>query len=162
MPRFGIRLFLDDRCRNIQYFGKGPDEAYLDKQQASCYGEFRTSVDAMAEDYIRPQETGSHIGTRYVEAFSEEGYGLKVISLNKPVSFSSLPYSQEKLESARHNFALLPDEFITLCIDCFHCGVGSRSCGPKLAEKYRPDEREVDFAFIITRCPASDDGNAEK
>lgn len=156
MPRFGVRLFLNEKYKNVCYFGKGPDESYIDKQQASYYDEFYTTVNDMVEDYIRPQENGSHIGTQFVKLFDDDGLGIEIVAINKPFSFSSLPYTQEKLENTKHNFELEQDDFITLCVDCFNCGVGSRSCGPKLAEKYKFDEHETDFEFVIKGLEGGD------
>ena len=66
LPRFGLRLFLDERMDQVEYFGYGPYENYSDKHQSSYLGLFRTDAETMHENYIRPQENGSRCGCRYV------------------------------------------------------------------------------------------------
>ena len=60
MPRFGLTLTLPREYRSVSYLGYGPDESYQDKHRASWIDRFETSVDSLHEDYVRPQENGSH------------------------------------------------------------------------------------------------------
>ena len=67
LPRFGVRMFLDKKLADIRYFGMGPQESYRDKHQAASHGLYRANVGDLHEDYIRPQENGSHYDCEYVE-----------------------------------------------------------------------------------------------
>ena len=60
LPRFGLRLFLPRAMENVTYYGIGPDESYIDKRRAGYHSLFETNLDELHEDYIRPQENGSH------------------------------------------------------------------------------------------------------
>ena len=60
LPRFGIRLFLKKELSEVSYYGLGPYESYCDKHRASLHGLYRAGVGELHEDYIRPQENGSH------------------------------------------------------------------------------------------------------
>ena len=66
LPRFGIRMFLPERFRRVEYFGYGPYESYIDKHQVSYIGKFSADISEMHEDYICPQENLSHFGCRYM------------------------------------------------------------------------------------------------
>lgn len=66
LPRFGIRMFLPKEMAQVTYSGMGPQESYIDKHRASYHGVFTSPVSAMHEDYIRPQENGSHYDCDYV------------------------------------------------------------------------------------------------
>ena len=54
LPRFGVRFFFPDKAENVEYFGYGPDESYIDKRRASYLGRFAAKVPDLHEDYIRP------------------------------------------------------------------------------------------------------------
>lgn len=66
LPRFGARMILRKDMRNVNYIGMGPYESYIDKHHASWHGSFSASIDKMHEDYIMPQENGSHHDCSYV------------------------------------------------------------------------------------------------
>ena len=67
LPRFGVRMILREDMRNVNYIGMGPYESYIDKHHASWHGAFSASIDEMHEDYIMPQENGSHFDCSYVQ-----------------------------------------------------------------------------------------------
>lgn len=147
LPRFGIRLFLGQEFRNVSYYGMGPMESYCDKHRASSHGLYRTTVDKMHEDYIRPQENGSHYDCDYVE-LSNGRYGLMVASM-RPFSFNASVYAQEDLERTAHHYQLQESDSTVLCIDYAMSGMGSNSCGPKLHPQYRLEEETFVFEFML-------------
>lgn len=67
LPRFGAGMILREDMQNINYIGMGPYESYIDKHHASWHGSFSASIDEMHEDYIMPQENGSHFDCSYVQ-----------------------------------------------------------------------------------------------
>lgn len=147
LPRFGVRLFLDGRLENISYYGYGPMESYCDKHRAASHGLYRERVDELHEDYIRPQENGSHFDCDYVEICNGQ-FGLAAVSEQK-FSFNASVYTQEELEKKAHNFELEASGSTVLCLDYAQNGIGSNSCGPKLLEKYRFDEEQFCFGFQL-------------
>ena len=60
LPRFGLRLFLEPAFADVTYFGYGPIESYPDKHHDAKLGLYTSDVDSLHEDYLRPQENGSH------------------------------------------------------------------------------------------------------
>ncbi len=138
LPRFGLRMFVRNELENVEYYGYGPYESYADKHNASYVSRFTSTVTALHEDYIKPQENGSHCGCSFVR-LSDGEHGIGVIGL-EPFSFNASHYTQEELGTKRHNYELVPSGCTVLCIDGSHSGIGSNSCGPELPEKYRvPD-----------------------
>lgn len=135
LPRFGIRMFVSKAFEDVEYYGYGPYESYIDKHQASYMGNFRDKVSAMHEDYIRPQENSSHYNCKHMSVTD----GKVKLTFTHPdgFSFNASKYTQEELAAKRHNFELEECGQHVLCIDYRMAGVGSNSCGPKLAEKYR-------------------------
>jgi len=147
LPRFGIRLFLDKKLENIAYFGMGPYESYIDKHRSTSHGIYRAKLSEMHEDYINPQENGSHYDCDYVELANGQ-FGM-VAAAKKTFSFNASVYTQEELEKAAHNFELKESDSTVLCLDYALNGIGSNSCGPVVTDKYRFDDIKFDFDISI-------------
>ncbi len=147
LPRFGVRLFLDKKLGDVSYFGMGPQESYCDKHQASSHGCYHSKVYQMHEDYIRPQENGSHFDCDYVEIANAQ-FGIAAVS-GQTFSFNASLYTQEALERAAHNYELEESDSTVLCIDYALNGIGSNSCGPVVLDKYRFDDTAFRFRFEL-------------
>ena len=149
LPRFGVRMFLDKKLSAVRYFGMGPQESYCDKHQAASHGLYQANVDDLHEDYIRPQENGSHYDCEYVE-LNNSRYGI-VASAEKAFSFNASYYTQEELEKKTHNYELTESDSVVFCVDYALNGIGSNSCGPVVLDQYRFDD--VLFRFQFTLIP---------
>ena len=149
LPRFGVRMFLDKKLSAVRYFGMGPQESYCDKHQAASHGLYRADVGDLHEDYIRPQENGSHYDCEYVE-LNNSRYGI-VVSAENAFSFNASYYTQEELEKKTHNYELTESDSVVFCVDYALNGIGSNSCGPVVLEQYRFDD--VLFRFQFTLIP---------
>ena len=149
LPRFGVRMFLDKKLSDARYFGMGPQESYRDKHQTASHGLYRANVGDLHEDYIRPQENGSHYDCEYVE-LNNSRYGI-VASAEKAFSFNASYYTQEELEKKTHNYELIESDSVVFCVDYALNGIGSNSCGPVVLEQYRFDD--VLFRFQFTLIP---------
>ncbi|WP_368286928.1 glycoside hydrolase family 2 TIM barrel-domain containing protein [Coprococcus comes] len=149
LPRFGVRMFLDKKLSAARYFGMGPQESYCDKHQAASHGLYQANVDDLHEDYIRPQENGSHYDCEYVE-LNNSRYGIVVFAENA-FSFNASYYTQEELEEKTHNYELTESDSVVFCVDYALNGIGSNSCGPVVLEQYRFDD--VLFRFQFTLIP---------
>ncbi|MBT9740417.1 glycoside hydrolase family 2 TIM barrel-domain containing protein [Dorea formicigenerans] len=149
LPRFGVRMFLDKKLSAARYFGMGPQESYCDKHQAASHGLYQANVDDLHEDYIRPQENGSHYDCEYVE-LNNSRYGI-VVSAGNAFSFNASYYTQEELEEKTHNYELTESDSVVFCVDYALNGIGSNSCGPVVLEQYRFDD--VLFRFQFTLIP---------
>ena len=155
LPRFGLRLFLPKEMKDVTYYGIGPVESYPDKHRAGWHGEFTAPVRELHEDYIRPQENGSHYDCDYVTVASHTGHQLaeRKTALTavgeKTFSFNASIYTEEELTEKAHNYELEECGSTVLCLDYRQNGIGSNSCGPQLLEKYRMDETEFQFALRL-------------
>ena len=142
LPRIGLRFFVDKGYDRFEYFGYGPTESYIDKHQATWAGIFNQKVSDQYEPYIRPQENYSHYGCRYVKLCGKKADILvtgtdTVNKRQKYISFNASRYTQEELWTKRHNYELEKADCTVFCVDWAMAGVGSNSCGPALATKYR-------------------------
>ena len=149
LPRFGLRFFLPEAVRNVEYFGYGPYESYIDKRRASYVSKFTADLSELHEDYIRPQENGSHHDCDYVRVTDDNGFGL-LIKAPKGLAFNASAYTAEELTAKAHNHELVPCGSTVLCADYRQNGIGSNSCGPALLPKYAFD---CDFTFTMEIKP---------
>ena len=149
LPRFGVRMFLDKKLADVRYFGMGPQESYRDKHQAASHGLYRANIGDLHEDYIRPQENGSHYDCEYVE-LNNSRYGIAATA-EKAFSFNASYYTQEELEKKTHNYELTESDSVVFCVDYALNGIGSNSCGPVVLDQYRFND--VLFRFQFTLVP---------
>ena len=186
LPRFGFRLVLPGSMDTVEYYGLGPMESYADKRQAAVHGLWRSSAAAQHEDYLRPQENGSHCGCRRVCVFEESAdmetgitdagrpvpdgkpaaraaadgadadcgtEGGKALCLtaasDRDFSFNVSPYTEQELTHTAHNWELQPGGNTILHLDYKQNGIGSNSCGPRLAKEYRFDETQFTFRLQL-------------
>ena len=147
LPRFGVQLKLNKSYEDVSYFGFGPYENYIDKNSCCYLGRFNSKVSEMHEDYIKPQENGSHHFCREVSINNNSGK-IYVLSEND-FAFNASHFSIEQLTSKTHNFLLHEEDSTYLIIDYKQSGIGSNSCGPDLAEEYRLNEEEFSYNFYL-------------
>ena len=148
-PRFGLRAFLSDAFDTVQYTGYGPYESYIDKHQASLYGTYEAIVDGLHEDYLMPQENGSHWGCTSLIVSDKKDR--QVVINGNAFSFNLSRYSEEELTKKAHNFELERSGKTVLCLDGHQAGIGSASCGPELLSKYRvPEKMKLDVVIRLS------------
>lgn len=146
LPRIGLEFAINKKNKTFSYTGYGPYESYIDKHRASDYGTYISTAKKEYFPYVKPQETGSHFAsTRLCLA-----NGL-VITAEKPFSFSVLPYSTKQIRDTKHDHELPESDAVYVNLDIAMSGIGTNSCGPRLAEQYRaPKSGENTFRIQIT------------
>ncbi|CAH1202276.1 Evolved beta-galactosidase subunit alpha [Paenibacillus allorhizoplanae] len=145
-PRIGLRMALPNDCDRVEWYGKGPGEAYADSKQAVRFGVYRSSVRELFEDYIVPQENGNRTDTRWLALTNEQGAGL--LAAGSPqFEFTARRYTSEDLEMARHTYELKERDSVYLHLDLAQNGIGSASCGPGVLSK--DTLKAEDFEFQI-------------
>ena len=96
-------------------------------------------------EYMRPQESGSHYHCKYLAVKD-----LFRVTAEKPFSCSVNPFTTRQLCEALHSFELEENNYVNVCIDLAMRGVGSKSCGPDLPEKYEiPKTYKNTFTFMF-------------
>lgn len=153
LPRFGMLFTLARRYDRTEYFGFGPHESYIDKHRASHRGRFFTTAQSNHEDYLKPQENGSHTGCDYVRQTDSNGAGMCITAADTPVSFSVSRYTPEELTAKKHSYELVESPDVVLCVDGAMSGVGSASCGPELLKPYRVDTETPAMHIVLKILP---------
>jgi beta-galactosidase len=159
LPRLGASMRLDPELENLEWYGRGPHENYVDRCTSAFFGVYRSTVSEQYVDYARPQECGSKTGTRWLEVTDGSGRGVR-ISGRTPFIFKALHYDWEDLEFARHvngerrrSQPLRAQVDTLLDIDVGQMGLGGASCGPRPMDKYFLKPGPVSASFEIS--PAS-------
>lgn len=148
LPRFGLTFSLGKECQNVAWFGLGPGEAYQDSLQAQHVGYFKSDVDGLFTNYVRPQENGNRHQVRRMAIFDNAMNGLAVIG-TPMFDFTASKYAIEELNRANHPYELQEDSNINLCIDMAQSGLGSNSCGPLPLDKYRIQPKDYSFSVLL-------------
>ncbi len=145
LPRFGVKFAINPKLDAIEYFGRGEEESYEDKNSCGVVGLYKTSVEDAYPKYVKPQECGSHCNSRMVKLFNRK-FDINFTSY-KDFSFSVNQYEEKSYPT--HYADLKKSDCIYLNLDYRMSGVGSASCGPKLDEKYLITEKTMQYSFII-------------
>lgn len=148
LPRYGLKLVMPRGNEHVEFFGYGPHESYIDKHRSTYKGRFETTVSDMHEDYLYPQENGSHFETEWASVTNSLGMGLLFIGMDD-FSFNASHYTPENLTEAKHPHELVKLPETIVHIDYAMSGVGSNSCGPKLLPKYQLNETKMNFKLRI-------------
>ena len=98
VPRIGVRFRLPAQMNNVQYFGRGPEENYIDRNHGTLVGVYKTTADQMYFNYVRPQENGHHTDTRWIALSPNTGNGLVLVA-DSLIGFNALRNSIEDFDS---------------------------------------------------------------
>jgi beta-galactosidase len=157
LPRFGVEFSMPQGAERLEYFGRGPEESYIDKRRASTLGHYKTRVSEHFEHYVRPQENMAHADTRWMFVSQLYGHGLGAVRVGQmPFSFNCAHYSPMQLTNTAHDYELQPLAETVVNIDYRHAGIGSNSCGPELFEQYRLKEKAFRFTFRLLPALVND------
>ncbi|WP_394296758.1 beta-galactosidase small subunit family protein [Nocardiopsis xinjiangensis] len=137
LPRIGLDLALPGDLDAVQWFGRGPGEAYRDVDQGTRVGRFTDTVAGLQVPYLRPQENGHRIGTRWLELRGADGAGLRVSGGGPTFGFTARRWDDHALDAARHPHELVAGERVHLRLDADHHGTGSASCGPGVLPQHQ-------------------------
>lgn len=150
LARAGISMGLNPALANIDYLAHGPFENSCDRLDATPVGRYSTTAPTMGENYLKPQTTGNRQGLREATFSDSEGHAL-LIQAEGDVAFSALPWTDEDLYNARHQWELKPQPFINLHLDGASLGLGNASCGncPPLPD-YRIPAAPVSYRLRLS------------
>ncbi len=150
LPKYGVSFEMPSEFNSVEWYGKGPGESYPDMPLSTVFGIFESSVAAMHEPYIRPQESGNRSETRYMKVKNADGSGLYITS-EKPFDFSAHRYTDDELMLWKHREDVKDMGFTRISIDGYLSGIGSASCGPGPLDKYLLKATESrEFSFTLS------------
>jgi beta-galactosidase len=154
LPRFGMVLTLPDHLNHVEWYGRGPQEAYWDRKTGAKLGRWSTTVDSLHHPYVRPQESGQRADVRWMTLTDGEGHGLLFtgpapldVTASRFLS-SDLDPGEEKAQ--RHAVELEPRDVVRLNVDFRQMGVGGvHSWGPTAIPAYQLPYREYRYRWVM-------------
>jgi len=149
MPRFGMQMTIPGGFEEFNWYGRGPWESYIDRQDASPIGVYRRSVDGLFVDYSRPQENGNLTDVRWITLTNRQGVGLLVVGMPL-LSVSARHYATADLENAAHTHEMTRRKAITLNLDHRQMGVGGdNSWGARTHAEFLLTEKSYGYQFRL-------------
>lgn len=150
IPEIGNMLTLPKEFDNITWYGKGPEENYIDRQTGYNVGLYKSTVKDFFVDYIKPQETGNRTGTRWVSLTNDAGTGFMVKAENV-IEFNALFYTPEQLSNTLHSYMLPKAQNITLRINQRQMGLGGdNSWGAKPLTPYQNlSGKTYEYTYVL-------------
>lgn len=156
--RYGMVLDLPASFSKLEYYGRGPEENYIDRHSSTFIGKYESDVKDEYYPYIRPQESGNHTDIRYFSIFNPaSGKGITFEGY-APMECSAIPYSIEDLDSGdkkehawgQHSGDLVDKGLTLVHIQQRQYGLGCiDSWMSKPMEKYRMHYGDREFRFVI-------------
>lgn len=138
MPAFGMDMKLKARYDRVRYYGRGPEENYLDRREGARLGVHSYQAADNLSAYLFPQECGNRMDVRWVEVTDADGQGLRFETEGVPFENSVLPCSAYELEAATHREELPKAHYSWVRILESQMGVGGDdSWGAPVHEEYR-------------------------
>lgn len=147
LARVGLSFRMDDSFGKVEYYGRGDIETYSDRRQAGRIGRYRTTAEAMFHYYVKPQATGNRTDVRWM-SLSDTKNRL-MVAARSPFQFSVVPFSDSVIDRATHINRLSRDGLLTIHLDAEQSGVGTATCGPGVAPKYRVSIQSATFEFVL-------------
>jgi beta-galactosidase/beta-glucuronidase len=148
LPRVGLQMRLPGELDQFSWYGRGPHESYVDKQQSARVGVYAGSVAEQYEPYVFPQENGNKSDARWAAVTDQRGMGL--LAAGMPLlNVSVHHFTPEDFTAAKHTFDLCPRDETILHLDYRHGGLGSNSCGPGPLEQYLLKPEEMEFSVRL-------------
>lgn len=153
--RFGMQLQMPESFDKITYYGRGPIENYVDRNNCTFVGMWEQTVDEQFYGYIRPQETGTKTDIRWWTLTDNCNHTL-TITAQQPFSASALHYTVESLDEGlekhnTHSQQVQKADLTNVLIDKVQMGLGCiDSWGLMPYDEYLLPYGDYEFNFMLT------------
>ncbi|MCL1863140.1 MAG: DUF4981 domain-containing protein [Defluviitaleaceae bacterium] len=149
MPEFGMMFKFDADYENLEWYGMGPEETYVDRVTGAKLGIYKNKVAENMAKYVIPQECGNKVGVRYAKLTDSSGRGIMFTGDN--MEFSALPYTPHELENAMHDYELPQVHYTVVRVNMMQMGIaGDQSWGARTHDEYLlPTDKKLNFSFTF-------------
>lgn len=156
LMRYGMQLVMPKAYNMLTYYGKGPGENYIDRNNGDRLGVYDAKVADQYWGYVRPQESGNKTEVRYWQVKDENGKGLEFYSF-APMECSTLNYLASDLDDGwdknahqSHSGDLTPRDFSVVKLAARQRGLACvNSWGAIPLEQYRMPYQDYSFTYVI-------------
>ncbi len=136
-PRLGVTMGVNPDCDTADWYGRGPEENYVDRNWGSYIGWYEADVTDLHTSYARMQENGARTDVRELSVTDRRGSGIRFTALSAPFTFTAHDYTDAQLTKAWHEYQLEHTDATVVDLDLAQTGLGSSSCGPEALPKYK-------------------------
>lgn len=192
VPRIGVRFRIPQNRNKVEYFGRGPEENYIDRNAGSLIGRYQTTVEDMYTEYVRPQENGHRTDTRWLTLTDNTGAGL-LIRAQHTIGFNALRNTVEDFDSEEsshpyqwrnrspeeisnkdeaeaknvvrrktHVNDIIPRDFVEVCVDMKQQGVAGYDSWGAKVQPGYTIPANQDYEWGFTLIPVSKGSEVEK
>ncbi|MBN2594761.1 MAG: DUF4981 domain-containing protein [Sedimentisphaerales bacterium] len=161
LPRVGFAMKVAGDLTQVEYFGRGPFENYMDRKAAARFGLYQTTVKQMYELYQKPQFCGSRSDVRWAALSNKSGKGVLFVASDR-MDFQALEFTEKELASKRYPCDLVPDGKMVVSLDTGLTGLGGASCGPATLPQYRLRPGHYSFRYQIQPYDGATDASVRK
>lgn len=154
LPRFGMDMTLTEKFDSLTYYGRGPQENYIDRNTAANIGLYADNVSNQFYPYSRPQEMGNKTDVRWLTLSNGDGTTLRITGL-QPICFSALHVPTDDLDPGLSRKLLstidvIPQKLVFLHVDLKQRGLGGdNSWGMYPHKQYRLLEKAYEYSYVI-------------
>ena len=191
IPRIGVRFRTPATMDNVTWFGRGPEENYIDRYRGTTVGLYSAKAWDLYTPYVRPQENGHHTQTRWMSLTNSAGAGLVVVA-DGQMEFNALRNSVEDFDSEEsdapyqwgnmtprdsdhnaeraanrlrrqtHSIDITPRDFVEVCLDGRHQGVAGYNSWGDRPQPYATIRSDEEFTWGFTLVPVASKREAEQ
>jgi beta-galactosidase len=151
IPKVGMQMGIERSYDNIEWYGKGPGENYIDKNYGFDVGIYQLPLTDFMEHYAVPQENGNRTDVRWLFLSNKKQEGLLVVA-DSLLSMSASPYTDSMVQNTKHTNQLKDAGYINLNIDLVQMGVGGNDSWSDVAaplEQYQIKAKPYKYSFYI-------------
>lgn len=148
VARVGYEMIMPKQFDLFEWYGRGPLDAYVDRNDGACFGLYSGTVDEQFVNYIFPQENGNKYDVRWMSLTDKSGNGMKV-SGSQPIEVNVRHYTTMELAEALHPYDLKPIDGTVLHVNYKMGPLGNESCGPRPLEQYILYPKPWNFAIMF-------------
>ncbi|MBN1131941.1 MAG: DUF4981 domain-containing protein [Bacteroidales bacterium] len=151
IPRVGLTCGIPGQYEQIRWYGRGPQENYMDRRYGADAGIYSLPVEDFIEPYVMPQENGYRTDVRWMFLCDDENQGVLVVA-DSLLCMNVWPYTQDNLEKAKHTNDLKNPGYLTLNIDLAQMGVGGNDSWSDVAQPldiYMIPAKSYRYAFFM-------------
>jgi beta-galactosidase len=153
IPKVGMQGGIERSYEEIEWYGRGPLENYVDRRYGSDVGIYKKNIYDFMEPYVVPQENGNRTDVRWMFLHNKKREGLLIVA-DSLLSMSAWPYTEDNISKARHTNKLKDAGYLTLNIDLMQMGVGGNDSWSDVAaplEQYMIKSKSYRYTYYI--CP---------
>ena len=152
IPKIGMQMGIERSYDQIQWFGKGPLENYVDRRYGFDAGVYEKQLNDFMEPYVVPQENGNRTDIRWMYLYNKKSTNGLLVIADSLLSMSASPYTDQNVQTARHTYKLVDAGYINLNIDLVQMGVGGNDSWSDVAaplDLYQNKSGNYQYRFYL-------------